>query len=150
MIVNNFTVPIITGPTKEELDQAITAIEKVKEVEKNFFVAATTRGERPEVIDEPTYDYCSLILEKANLKWKLQARFIPFTIRRIISSIHKRGDNYFVRLDFYINHNRTLVSPETSYKLHRGSKYTIRIVYNPITGRGHVYELSDCNTTPIY
>lgn len=146
MIVNNFTIPIITGPTKKELDQAIAAIEKVKEVEKNFFVAAATRGERPEVMDEPTYDYCSLILEKANLKWKLQARFIPFTIRRIINSIHKRGNNYFVRLDFYISHNRTLISSETSYKLLRGFKYTIRLVYNPVTGRGHVYELDNCNT----
>lgn len=141
MQVNNFTIPIVSGPTEEKLDRAIKALADADTVEKNFFNEAAARGEHPSSMDNMTSEYHSTILMLAYLKWKIQGRIFNYRIHECASSIQKRGERYYIKFTHYNKHTRTLSSPDTMYKLEPKQRYDFSIVYNPRVGVGHVYEL---------
>ncbi len=148
MIVGDITIPVINGPTKEELERAIEAIERAEKVKNDFFAKAAEKGEHPYAMDDLTSDYYCTILTGTRLSWKLNGRFrfINYRLSDQVEHIRKQGDRYFIRVK---HHNslfrRTLVaSPKVSYTLHPGSDYTFDIVYDPETMIGRVYRLSLC------
>lgn len=149
MIVKNFTVPVVTGPTEEKLERAIKAIKNAEKIEANYYAEAAARGEHPTIMDNLTYDYYCTILTRAYLSWKLNGRFISYRINDKVESIHKRGDSYYVQIKHHNRRRRTIVaSPEMSYTLQSGADYMFHIVYNPKEMNGHVYKLDLCTTPP--
>lgn len=149
MIVKNFTVPVVTGPTKEKLERAIKAIKNAEKIEANYYAEAAARGEHPTIMDDLTYDYYCTVLTRAYLRWKLNGRFISYRINDKVESIYKRGDKYYIQIRHYNRRKRTIVaSPEMSYTLQSGADYMFHIVYNPKEMNGHVYKLDLCTTPP--
>lgn len=147
MIVKNFTVPVVTGPTEEKLERAIKAIKDAEKVEANFYAEAAARGEHPTTMDGLTYDYYCTILTRAYLSWKLNGRFINYRVSDKAERIDKRGDKYYIQIRHYNRRKRTIVaSSEVSYTLQPGSNYMFHIVYNPKEMNGHVYKLNLCTT----
>ena len=147
MIVKDFTVPVVTGPSEKKLDYAIKAINKANEIEANFYAEAAARGEHPYTMDDLTYDYYCTVLARAYLSWKLNGRLISYRIHDKVEDIYKKGDRYYVLLKHHNRHRRTIVaSPEMSYTLQPGQDYLFHIVYNPKAMVGHVYELGLCAT----
>jgi len=145
MIVNNFTVPVVTGPTEEKLERAIKAIRAAEKVEENFYAEAAARGKHPTTMDGLTYDYYCTILMGAYLSWKLNGRFINYRVSEKVERIDKRGDKYYIQIRHYNRRKRTIVaSPKVSYTLQPGSNYMFHIVYNPKEMNGHVYKLNLC------
>ncbi len=139
LTLGSFTVPVRKGPTKEQLERAIKALADARVVEEQFFARAAARGEKPNYIYGNDYDYQSVILMKAYLRWSLQGRIINYRINACAKRITKHGDSYVVEFDHQNQRTRILkATPETCYLLEPDTRYDFRIIYNPDTGVGHV------------
>ena len=139
LTLDEFKVPVKKGPTKEQLERAIQALAEVKEVERKFYARAAARGEHPSYVTGNDYEYCCVVLEKANLRWSLQSRFLNYNIKARAKKITRHDDHYIVEFDYQNRYTRILkASPETSYLLEPDTRYDYRIIYNPSTGVGHV------------
>lgn len=142
--VSDFCIPVLAGPTKEELDAAIRALWHADHLVGPSFAqinaGARAKGERPPYREDDDATYRSSILMKAYLRWILQGDRFKYRLKAQAKTIVKDGNDYIVEFRYYNRHTRTLVAynPNDKYRLEANTDYDFRIVYNPTERTGHV------------
>lgn len=135
----DFTVPIISGPTKAKLEAAIDAVTRAARFKSDCIAAAAAQGRTITYLTGNDDQYHDTILANAYLSWIIKGRLINYYIKERADIIYKLGDNYVVEFDHWNKHTRYLFAPpSTYYLLEPEVRYDYRIIYNPDTGIGRV------------
>ena len=144
---NDVLVPVLSGPDKQKLERAIGALAEAKSVEDAFYARAAAQGKHPKYVSGNDYDYQSVVLMRAYLRWSLKGRTFRYRIHERADRIVKQGDNYVVEFSHRNHFTRILeASSEVDYLLEPDTSYDFRIVYNPDTGIGHLSMLGKSAT----
>ncbi len=137
--LDGYTIPVKSGPSKEQLEHAIKALAEARKIEDEFFAKAAAQGKRPRCITGNDYDYQSVVLMGAYLRWTLPSRFLNYRINACADIVYRHGNDYVVEFNHRNRRTRILkASQETSYLLEPDTCYDYQIIYNPDTRIGHV------------
>ena len=136
---DTFTVPIVSGPTREKLEKAMEAIERAARFKSECITDAAAKGIHLDYLTGDDDEYHDVILGKAYLSWVIKGRLINYRLRERAENIYKIRDNFVIEFTHRNRHTRFLSSPpSTYYMLDPNMTYDFRIVYCPETGVGRV------------
>ena len=136
---SSFTVPVITGPTKERLELAIKALSQANAVEAEYFRTAAEKGKNQTYMVGDDYDFYCTILAQAYLSWSFKGRLLNYRVHEPARTVRKLNDDYIIDFSHRNRHTRYLRSAhDHTYELTPDTNYDFRVVYNPETRVGRI------------